>query len=91
MKPAKVRISGTLANGWKCKCGEIVIDTEDAQRLLYLNKIKKGLIKGKVTQTGNSLAIRIPMAFANAYHLIKGKEITLVPKDKNTIELQVPA
>jgi len=64
-------------DGWKCKCGEIYYESEQVQRILLINKLKKAKIKVKLGQNKNNLILRIPKAVENAIGLKKGKEIEL--------------
>ena len=35
-------------DGWKCSCGEIYYEPEQAQKILLLNKLKKEAIRAKL-------------------------------------------
>lgn len=72
------------------KCGESFTSSETMQKIEDIAK-KKGIWglgrKTKITQTGNSLAVRIPKELADFLHLKKGKEAYIHPdKDKIIIE-----
>ncbi|MBU1005819.1 MAG: AbrB/MazE/SpoVT family DNA-binding domain-containing protein [Nanoarchaeota archaeon] len=41
--------------------------------------------KTKITQTGNSLAVRIPKQLADYLHLKRGEEVYISPKDNKLI------
>ncbi len=46
-------------DGWKCSCGEIYYDSEQAQRILLLNKLKKERIKTKLEKIRSNLILMI--------------------------------
>lgn len=71
-------------------CNEKFFDEEESDKIDLLAK-KKGLFgleaETKVTQAGNSLAIRIPKKIADFMHLKKSSPAKLYPKqDKLVIE-----
>ncbi|MDP2750802.1 MAG: AbrB/MazE/SpoVT family DNA-binding domain-containing protein [Nanoarchaeota archaeon] len=72
------------------KCNESFTNSETMQKIEDAAK-KKGIWglgkKTKITQTGNSLAVRIPKELAEFLHLEKGKDAYIHPdKDKLVIE-----
>lgn len=73
------------------KCGEVFYDTETVN-IIQLKSKELGLFglakKTKVAQVGNSLAIRIPKEIAEFVHLEKEKEVKIVPKSPNKIEIE---
>ena len=72
-------------------CGETFYDSETANKIQTKSR-ELGLFglakKTKVAQVGNSLAIRIPKEIAEFVHLKKEKEVKIVPKTKNKIEIE---
>ncbi len=73
-------------------CGEQFFDEETAETIQQKSK-QLGLFglarKTKVAEIGNSMAIRIPKEIATFLNLEKGTEVTLVPKDKKDLMIQV--
>lgn len=74
-------------DGWKCSCGEIYFNPEQAQRILLLNKLKKLVIKTKLGKIRSNLIWRIPKDMELALGLEKGEEITAKLED-HTIKLK---
>lgn len=70
------------------KCGESFTDEETTKRIEKAAK-KKGIWgmerKTKVTQTGNSLAVRIPKEIAEFLKMKKESEVYVHPEGKNLI------
>ena len=89
MKKRKMVIEGFETRSWQCrKCKEIILHSEDAQKMLVFNKIKKG-IPIKVGSLGESLIIRFPKEVAEFYKITKGEEIILKAENKKKLELDV--
>jgi hypothetical protein len=88
MKKTTFKIEGHKCRGWKCECGEDTLYTPDAQKILILNKIKHG-VSVKVGELGESLIIRFPKEFVEAYKIKKGNKVMLRLKDSNKIEISV--
>ncbi|MBI5036791.1 AbrB/MazE/SpoVT family DNA-binding domain-containing protein [Candidatus Micrarchaeota archaeon] len=59
-KPAKIRIDGLQIRGWQCECGEQILNSDDAEWLLLMNKTKKKAFTAKVSKVGNSYSVRLP-------------------------------
>ncbi len=74
------------------KCGESYFDEKTAEKIQHKSK-ELGLFglakKTRVAEVGNSFAIRIPKEIAEFLDLEKGQEVTLMPKDKHDIHIQV--
>ncbi len=80
-------IEGTKVRGWECpQCKETVLHPEDAQRMLLLNKLKKG-ITVKIGKLGESLIVRFPKEITEFYDIKKGEDVTLKAEDSDKIEL----
>jgi len=74
------------------KCDETFYDSETAGKIQEKSK-KMGLFglarKSKVAQIGNSIAIRIPKTIAELMDIKKGDEVTLIPKDKRDLLVEI--
>jgi hypothetical protein len=89
MKKKRLGIEGRDARGWECtKCKDMVLHPEDAQRILLLSKVKKG-VSVTVGELGNSFVVRIPKEIAEFYKLSKGEQITMKAESRNKIELEI--
>ena len=70
------------------KCKESFTDSETTRKIEEAAK-EKGIWglgrKTKITQTGNSLAVRIPKPIADYLHLKRGEEVYISPKDNKLI------
>lgn len=72
-------------DGWKCSCGEIYFNPEQAQAVLLLNKLKKGAIKVRLGRIRSNLILRVPKSIEQALGMEKGKEVLLKIKDNELI------
>src|SRR3989344_569194 len=74
------------------KCGEMYFDEETANKIQQKSK-ELGLFglakKVKVAEIGNSIAIRIPKEIAEFLNLKKGREVMIIPENKNEIRIEV--
>lgn len=72
--------------GWKCSCGEIYYEPEQAQRILLLNKLKKESIKVRLGRIRSNLILYLPKDVENALLLQKGKDV-LIKVEGNTLRI----
>lgn len=85
------RINGTFVPGKLClSCGEIEIE-DNLSELLLFNKLKKEEYKSTVGLLGNSLIIRIPKDYSDAYKLGKGQEVQLAVSSEKEFVIKLPA
>ncbi len=68
-------------DGWKCPCGEIYYNPEQAQRILILNKLKRHAPKVKLGKIRSNLIIRVPTDLEYALNLEKGEDVRLEIED----------
>ncbi len=64
-------------DGWKCGCGEIYYDPEQAQRVLLINKLKKEKIITKLGKIRSNLIVRLPKDVETAFNLEKGEKVSI--------------
>jgi hypothetical protein len=64
-------------DAWTCLCGEVYYDSEQAQKVLMRNKLKKQELRAKLGQIKSNLIIRIPKELESALQLKKGKEVKM--------------
>ena len=64
-------------DGWKCSCGEIYYDPEQAQKVLLLNKLKSEVIKAKLGKIRSNLIVRVPKDIERALNLQKGENVLI--------------
>ena len=69
-------------DGWKCDCGEIYFNPEQAQRILLLNKLRKETIKAKLGKIRSNLILRFPKSIETALGLEKGEEVAIKIEDR---------
>ena len=69
-------------DGWKCSCGEIYYDPEQAQKILVLNKLKNQVIKAKLGKIRSNLILRLPKDVEFALNLQKGEDVIIKVEDK---------
>ena len=89
MRKKYLIVDGTKLRGWECKkCDETVLHPEDAQKMLVLSKLKRGL-PVKIGELGNSLIVRIPVEMVELYELRKGGEILMKAESDRRIGLDL--
>jgi len=89
-KPTKLKLEGREVRGWKCKkCGMEFIHPEDAQTILYLNKLKKQALEVKIGSLGSNQIIRFPKEVSTALNVHNGDIATIKVCDKNKLEIQI--
>ena len=69
-------------DGWKCSCGEIYYEPEQAQKILLLNKLKKEVIRAKLGRIRSNLILRLPRDVESALNLQKGEEVIIQVEGK---------
>lgn len=89
MKKEKVKVKlgdqNIEVNGVRCaKCGEVLLDPEQAQKLLALNKLYAG-VEAKVGTLGKSLIVRIPADIREYLKLGKGDKLVFTTDGKKLI------
>lgn len=89
MKKEKVKVKlgdQTIeVDGVRCaNCGEVLLNPEQAQRLLALNKLYAG-IEAKVGALGKSLVVRIPADVKEFLKLGKGDKLTFTTDGKKLV------
>jgi YgiT-type zinc finger domain-containing protein len=72
-------------DGIRCgKCGEVLLDPEQSQRLLLLNKLYTG-IEAKVGSLGKSLMVRIPADVKKFLEIGKGDKLVFTTDGKRLV------
>ena len=74
-------------DGWKCPCGEIYFNPEQAQKILLLNKLKNKTIKAKLGRIRSNLILRLPKDIETALGLEKGEDVFIRVED-NEIKIK---
>ncbi len=72
-----IDFNGSKIDGYRCSCGEVYFDPEQAQRVLLMNKLQKGLVKAKLGRIRSNLILRLPKDIETALQLEQGEEVTL--------------
>jgi hypothetical protein len=89
-KPKIFRIEGLRIRGSECsKCGEGYFNPHDAYMLSEYRRIKDAILEGKITKTGNSFAVRLPIELVRAFGLEKGETVNLKVKSPKELLLSV--
>ena len=85
-KPMKyvkgMKFNEYIIDGWKCSCGEIFYNPEQAQKILLLNKLKKAAIRAKLGKIRSNLILRLPKDVETALDLEKGEDVLITVEDK---------
>ena len=78
MKAVKgIQFNEYTVDGWKCACGEVYYDPEQAQKILVLNKLKREVIKAKLGRIRSNLILRLPRDLEYALNLEKGEDVLI--------------
>ncbi|MFH1589851.1 MAG: AbrB/MazE/SpoVT family DNA-binding domain-containing protein [archaeon] len=78
-----------MLDGWKCKkCGEIYYDSDQAQRILLMNKLKNQGFEISLNRVKSNLILRIPKAVSEAIGLDEKKKVNLTLVSKNEIRIR---
>tara|TARA_Y100000310_G_scaffold317846_1_gene371192 strand:+ start:14633 stop:14932 length:300 start_codon:yes stop_codon:yes gene_type:complete len=64
-------------DGWKCPCGELYYEPEQAQRILLLNKLSQEVVKAKLGKVRSNLILHLPKDIETALNLHQGEEVQL--------------
>lgn len=83
----KVKLGGKSIeiDGVRCaKCDEVLLDPEQAQKLLALNKLYSG-IEAKVGALGKSLVVRIPVDVREFLKIGKGDKLVFTTDGKRLV------
>ncbi|MFH1773461.1 MAG: AbrB/MazE/SpoVT family DNA-binding domain-containing protein [Methanobacteriota archaeon] len=81
----KLRDQSIEVDGVGCaKCGEVLLNPEQAQKLLALNKLYAG-IEAKVGALGKSLVVRIPADVREFLKLGKGDKLVFTTDGKKLV------
>ena len=87
MKQVKgINFNESKIDGWKCSCGEIYYDSEQAQKILLLNKIKRKDIRAKLGKIRSNLILRLPKDVEKALGLENGEEV-IIKLEENYIKI----
>lgn len=85
----KMNLEGYSVRGWEClSCGEKFINPEDANFVLAIKKLEKEKLKGKITKTGNSYALRLPKKLVDSVGYKVGDVVEINLKGPKKIELK---
>lgn len=65
-----MKFNSYTIDGWRCSgCGEEYFDSDQAQRILLLNKLKKKGFELKLNRVKSNLILRIPKAVSEVLGL----------------------
>src|SRR3989338_10989785 len=82
MKEVKqISFNENKIDGWKCSCGEVYYNSEQAEKVLLLNKLKKKAMRTKLGKIRSNLILRLPKDVENALGLENGKEVIIKIED----------
>ena len=68
-------------DGWKCPCGEVYFNPEQAHKILLLNKLAKEAIRARLGRIRSNLILRLPKDIESALDLQKGEEVLIKVED----------
>lgn len=89
-KPKIFHIEGFDVRGSECpNCGEAYLNGEDSYKLSEFRKVKDAILEGKVSKSGNSYVVRLPIDLVRAFSLKKGETVKLSVKNSHEIILSV--
>ena len=88
MKASTTKLCDFTVRSWRChKCGEEVLHPEDAQKALFINKMKKRGVKLKVGMLNKAPYIRFPKAFLDL--LQKGDQVEIKVISNNEMRIKI--
>jgi len=71
-----IEYKGMLFKGWRCGCGETLVDPYLANMYLKYMKLKKqGKATAKIRKVGNSVVLTIPIVIKDLMGFTDGKEV----------------
>lgn len=73
----RIKFNEYVIGGWRCSCGEVYYNPEEAQKILLLNKLKKAVIRAKLGKIRSNLILRLPRDIEYALGLEKGEEVII--------------
>ena len=89
-KPKIFHIEGFDVRGSECpKCKEAYLNGEDAYKLSEFRKVKDAILEGKISKSGNSYVVRLPMDVIKALGLKIGEKVKLSVKNPHEIIINV--
>ena len=77
MRHGKLKFNEHSIDGWTCSCGEIYYDSQQAQRILLLNKLRKETVRAKLGKVRSNLVLRLPKNVQTAFDLEKGEDVLI--------------
>lgn len=83
-----MQFNGYEIDGWKCQCGEIYYEPQQAHKILLLNKLRKEAIRAKLGRIKSNLIIRVPKEIETALNLKTG-EAVFIKVEKGKMEISV--
>ena len=88
--PKIFHIEGFDVRGSECpKCGESYLNGDDAYRLSEFRKVKDIIMDGKISKSGNSYVLRLPIDLVRALGLEIGEKVKLSLKNPHEIVITV--
>jgi hypothetical protein len=88
MKPRSIKLGDVSVRSWRCpKDGEEILHPKDAQKALFLNKLKKRGVKVKIGILNKAPYLRFPKAFLDI--LKKGDEVIIKVVEGKKIQLEI--
>lgn len=89
-EPKIFHIEGFDVRGSECpKCGEAYLNGEDSYRLSIFRQLKNAVLEGKISKSGNSYVLRLPINLIRALNLEKGEKVHLSVKNPHEIILSL--
>ena len=89
-KPRIFKLDGMSVRGSeRPKCGEGYRNGEDAMKLSEYRKIKDAIMDGKISTSGNSYVLRLPMNLIKALGLTKGMVVKIKVRGPNEVVVTV--
>lgn len=78
MKYSKdLRFNEFKMSGYYCTCGEEYYDSECAQRVLIMNKLRKQVLRAKLGRIKSNLILRVPKEIETILNLHEGEHVRL--------------
>ncbi|PIV68018.1 MAG: hypothetical protein COS08_07430 [Euryarchaeota archaeon CG01_land_8_20_14_3_00_38_12] len=71
-----IKYKGLKFNGWRCKCGQEMVDPYQANLYLKFEKLKKeGKTSVRARRVGNTLVVSIPKILRTLFGIKEGADL----------------
>lgn len=88
-KPKTFNVGGFKVRGWECAACNSIEYSDDINKVLMINKLKKQHLKAKAGVLGESKIVRMPKELLGVVDLAKGEIVGIYLESPNKISIEV--